>query len=135
MTRKAIQRGEPDRADSSVVELIAAMQRITGLLQSSLGTGANGLPTELGQACFAQLKAAAADLAEAEPASLDDLAALVAYARAHCSIGAQASRDFDPVIATEHLEVAGALLAKASTQLRNMTGQPAAELGLGHRLN
>lgn len=128
------QRDRPDRP-GTVAGLISAMQQMTGLLQSSLGTGANGLPTELGRVCFAQLKASAADLADAEPVTLDDLAALVAYARAHCSLGAQASRDFDPVIATEHLEIAVALLGKASTQLHTMTGLAPDDFGFGQRLN
>lgn len=67
MTGEATPQRERVDRPGTVVELISAMQRITGLLQSSLGTGANGLPTELGHVCFAQLKAAAADLADAEP--------------------------------------------------------------------
>lgn len=67
--------------------------------------------------------------------SLDDLAALTAYAQAHCALGAQASREFDPVIASEHLEIAVALLAKATAQLHTMTGLAPDDFGLGQRLN
>lgn len=134
MTGEATRRDRPERRES-VVELIAAMRRISGLLESPLGTGANGLPSELGEVCFDHLKAAAADLADTEPVTLDDLAALTAYAQVHCVVGAQASRDFDPVIASRHLEIAVALLGKAVAKLQTMTGLDPADFGLGQRLN
>jgi hypothetical protein len=137
MTGKSTQQGKPERLESSVVELVGAMRRIAGLMNSGVGRRPDGSLSEVGQVCSEQLKAAETELIgpETTPASFEDLAALTAYAKAHCVLGAQAARELDPLLAAEHMELALAVLGKTSTQLETITGVATVDLGLGFRLN